>query len=103
MNMLRDDASMTPSMDALRRPLTAGEVRKLRGRGAAARRRDAVAVFAQVARNGNRVAAALADVLLRRMIYNAIASRVLKPGTGPVAQLTADIRRAEKSFAEMLR
>lgn len=103
MNMLRDDASMAPSMDALRRPLTEREVCKLRGRGAAARRRDAVAVFAQVARNGNRVAAALADVLLRRMIYEGMASRMLKPGTDPVAQLSADVRRAEKSFAEMLR
>lgn len=103
MKMLRDEALTAPPMDALRRPLTEGKARKLWGRGAVARRRDAAAALAQVARSGDRGAAALADVLLRRMVYDEMASRMLKPGNGPVAQLTADIRRAEKLFAEMLR
>ncbi len=103
MSMLRNEALTVPSMDALRRPLTEGEARRLWGRGAVARRRDAVAGLAQVARSGNRVAAALAEFLLRRMMYDEMASRMLKPGTGPVAQLSADIRRAEKSFAKLLR
>lgn len=103
MNMLRNEALTALPMDALRRPLTERETRKLRGRGAGARRRDAVAALAQAARSGNRVAAALANVLLRCMIYDEMASRMLKPRTGPVAQLTADIRRAEKLCAEMLR
>lgn len=102
MSMLRDEALTVPSMDALRRPLTEGEARRLWGRGAVARRRDAAAALAQVARSGNRVAAALAEFLLRRMMYDEMAFRMLKPG-GPVAQLSADIRRAEKSFAKLLR
>lgn len=102
MTALNDDLLEIPSMAVLRRPLTKEEARKWGGRRDTARR-NALAALAQLARSDDKLAEKLAQLLLYRRIYDAMATRLLEPRHGPVAAFDASIREAEKSFSQVLR
>lgn len=99
--LLGGDPSLVPSLDALTRPLTAEESRKLRGDDDA-RLNEAIAAMTRLVESRPDVASALAKALEYYRAYAVLSDFVHDP-RGPVAEFESEVRNFERTLDETLR
>lgn len=103
MTLRNEDGFPVPSMESLRRPLTAGERREIWGDRSGSLSREDLEELDRIRQSGDEESRALAEACLRALIFQALSDRMLDPDSGYVPRFERGISDAVDSFNRVIR
>lgn len=103
MTLRNEDGFPVPSMESLRRPLTAGERREIWGDRSGSLSREDLEELDRIRQSGDEESRALAEACLRASIFQALSDRMLDPDSGYGPQFERGISDAVDSFNRVIR
>lgn len=103
MTLRNEDGFPVPSMESLRRPLTAGERREIWGDRSGSLSLEDLEELDRIRQSGDEESRALAEACLHALIFQALSDRMLDPDSGYGPRFERGISDAVDSFNRVIR